>query len=425
MSSTALLHGARRRVSTLIALLALGACEAGPTSGGERPVEVAAAPFRPRVYTSSAAGPELEVVGPTLTSTIEPNVAISTALDRVGVSGEDREAIVTALRPHFDWRKCRPGHAFDLGRDADGRVRWFRYRADPTTVLHAYRDGEGRMLGVPEQVHVRTSTVYVEGTITHSLYLAMDAAGEQPALTLSVVDLFAWDIDFFTETQVGDRFRLLVEKRHVGDGFVGYGRILAAEYAMSAGPQHRAFHYRLADGTEGYYTEDGRAVKKAFLKSPIQFASITSRYGLRKHPVLKFVRAHRGVDYGAPKGTAIWAVGDGRVGFAGRKGGYGNVVILRHPNGLETRYAHLSAFGKGVRAGGRVSQKQIIGYVGATGLATGPHLHFEVLRNGGHVNPLSVAVPPAPPVPPAELEAFRAHAAPLVEALARGESIGG
>ena len=407
-------------------MLAVGAVlGAGAYGFTQRATPVAAPPpqpppYIPMTYTASA-GPDRAFTTPAERGAIKPGIAVSVALARMDVPGQDIDAIVHALSPHFDWRYARPGHSFELLRSDDGSVGWFRYRAGPTQVLHAYRDAAGEMRGVAEAVRVRTSTVFVEGTIDHSLYLAMDAAGEAAQLTLAFVDLFAWDIDFFTETRKGDRFRLLVEKRSVAGETIGYGNILGAEYRMAESARvHQAFRYVLANGKAGYYTPDGGAVKKAFLKSPIQFASITSRYGMRRHPVLKYKRAHRGVDYGAPRGTAIWAVGDGVVRFAGRRGGYGNVLFIRHANGLETRYAHLEAFGKGVRNGKRVSQKQVIGYVGKTGLATGPHLHFEVLRGGRHANPLTVAVPPAPPIPADQLEAFTAASAPVVEALSSG-----
>ena len=213
---------------------------------------------------------------------------------------------------------------------------------------------------------------------------------------------------------------MIVQKKWVDDAFVRYGDILAAEYhRASRGTLHRfSLRARLPGGV-GYYRADGQAVERAFVRSPIKFASITSRYGLRRHPVLRYVRKHRGVDYGAPRGTAVWSVGHGTVRFAGRRGGYGRVVYVRHRNGLETRYAHLSRFARGVRRGARVTQKQVIGYVGKTGLATGPHLHFEVLRRGRHINPLSVVVPRAPPIPAREKARFHERVDPLVQQLSR------
>ena len=405
-------------VALLCSAAAFVACDGAPPKRETPP-----APFSPVTYAAPV-GPERDHVGEVETGTITPNVALSSALSRANVEGPDIDAIAAALRPLFDFRLCRPGHTFDILRDAEGKVAWFRYVAGPTTILHAYRDSDGRMVGAAQAVLVQTSTVFVSAIVDHSLYMALETAGEGPALTLEIVELFAWDIDFFTEPRKGDRVRVIVEKRYVDGVLIGYGRILGAEYRMGDTRVHRAFFYLRLDGGKGYYQDDGLAVKKAFLKSPIRFASVTSRYGMRRHPILKRKRAHRGVDYGAPRGTAIWAIGDGVVRFAGRKGGFGNFLVLRHANGLQTRYAHLRGFAKGVRAGRRVAQKQVIGYVGSTGMSTGPHLHFEVLRNGRQVNPLSVAVPPAPPIPKPERAAYKEAIAPIVAALDAGRAPG-
>lgn len=345
---------------------------------------------------------------------IRRNDSLSTALARLNVSMVEVEELVAALKGVFDPKKAQIGNVFEIKKDAAGKLSWFRITASPTLIALAFRGSDGVMKGLAEPVHVVTETVLVDGRVTYSLYDAMDQAGEEAPLTLTFVDLFAWDVDFFTETQVGDQFRIWVEKKWVDGKLIGYGRLLGAEYAMAGGKQHRAFLYERPDGTHGYYTADGTSVRKSFLKSPIQFASITSRYGMRRHPILKYQQAHRGVDYGAPAGTAVWAVGDGVIKSAGWAGGYGNMVAIKHSNGLETRYAHLRAFGSGIRAGHRVSQKQVIGYVGSTGMSTGPHLHFEVMRGGHWMNPFSVQVPPAPPIAPEELDRFKAQIAPAV-----------
>lgn len=357
---------------------------------------------------------------PAVSETLQNGDSLSIAAARVGVSPLEVDELVRAFNGVFDFRSARPGQRFDVLRDPAGKVSWVRYVAGPRAIYHAYRDRDGVMKTATEQVSVLCTTTFVAGEINDSLYLAMEAAGEAPALTMMMVDLFAWDIDFYTETQKGDRFRLIVEKEYVDGSFAGYGKIIGAEYAMSSGRTARAFFYEPPGAKPGYYTPEGTSVKKAFLKSPIQFASVTSRYGMRMHPVLRYVRAHRGVDYGAPQGTAIWAVADGVVSHAGPQGGYGNVVIIRHANGFETRYAHLSSFGRGIRSGRRVEQKQVIGYVGKTGLATGPHLHFEVLQGGRFTNPLKVAVPPAPPILSQDMPAFREAIGPIITALQEG-----
>jgi murein DD-endopeptidase MepM/ murein hydrolase activator NlpD len=397
-------------------------------------VPAVAPPAEPRADYAKVIGPEPATFVEAHAGEIGKRDTLSAALARFQVGAAEVDELVRALAGVFDVRKMRVGHTFELKKGGDGRVAWFRYVAGPTTIALAFRGSDGALRGLAEPVSLKVTTELVEGTIDSSLYGAMDAAGEQPALTLAFVDLFAWDVDFFTETQPGDRFRILVEKRWVDGQLVGYGRVLGAEYAMASGRTHRAFWYERPDAPAplaessasagaptpergGYYTEAGQSVRKAFLKSPIQFSSITSRFGLRKHPILEYVGTHKGIDYAAPIGTAIWAVGDGVVRTAGRAGGYGNMVSIQHANGLETRYAHMKGFGPGVTPGKRVAQKQVVGYVGMTGLTTGPHLHFEVLRQGRWMNPLSVAVPPAPPIPTEELDAFRRAIAPIVARL--------
>ncbi len=343
--------------------------------------------------------------------------SLSVVMGRMDVGPLEVDKVVGGLAGLVDFTKSRVGDEIEALVSDAGEVEWFRYVMSREDRFVAVRSGS-EMIGYQQHVPVETATRLVEGEIEISLYLTMEALGEKPWLTLTLADIFAWDIDFFTEPRAGDRFRLLVEKKTLDDDLVGYGRVMAAEYAQTDGDVFRAYRYEFEDGRVGYYRQDGTAVEKMFLKSPVKFASITSRYGLRRHPILKYVRAHKGVDYGAPRGTGVWAVGDGVVLRAGRRGGYGRLVEIRHRNGLRSRYAHLSGYGRGVRSGARVRQKQVIGYIGSSGMATGPHLHFEVLRGGRHVNPLSLVVPPAPPISDDERDRFQAFIAPAVLRLA-------
>jgi len=348
--------------------------------------------------------------------------SLSTVLGRMDVGPLEVDALVDGLDGLLDVTKSRVGDVVEADVDDEGRLRFFRYVAGPEDIYVAVRDGstsddDARFIGWQAYVPVELETEIVEGTVDVSLYLAMEAIGETPWLTLTLADIFAWDIDFFTEPRSGDRFRLLVEKKYLEGEHIGYERVLGAEYAQVDGDVFRAFRYEFENGDVGYYREDGTAVEKMFLKSPVKFASITSRYGLRRHPILKYVRAHKGVDYGAPRGTAVWAIGDGVVTIAGRRGGYGRFVEIRHKNGLRSRYAHLNGYGRGIRAGVRVEQKQVIGYIGSSGLATGPHLHFEIMRGGRHTNPLTIAVPPAPPIREDERPRFVEHVAPIIQRL--------
>jgi murein DD-endopeptidase MepM/ murein hydrolase activator NlpD len=366
-------------------------------------------------------GPEPETVGPTLVERIGRNESLSDALRRIGVKPSEVDEIARALLDHYDFRRAQPGHLLELERRPDGKLGWFRYTAGPRAVFHATRGADGALVGTSEAVFVARKVELVDGVIDVTLWGAVEAAGEKPGLFVSLVDLFAWDLDFYTETQTGDRFRLIVEKEFIDGRFVGYGPILGAEYHTASGRRLQAFFYRRPDGTTGYYTADGTSVKKAFLKSPIQFTSITSGFGLRRHPILEYVGTHKGIDYAAPTGTSIWSVADGVVTKAGWGGGYGNVVFVKHANGTETRYAHMSRIAAGVRAGKRVGQKQTLGYVGATGLATGPHLHFEVLVSGRHTNPLKLSAPPAPPIASEDMPTFRAAIASVEAAIADGD----
>jgi murein DD-endopeptidase MepM/ murein hydrolase activator NlpD len=246
----------------------------------------------------------------------------------------------------------------------------------------------------------------VRGTIRSSLYEAMDRAGEGDALTGAFADLLAWDIDFAHELQPGDTFRAVVEKVYRDGRFVQYGRILAAEY-HDAGGVHRAYFFPWPDARGDWYGADGRSVRASFLRSPISYTRISSGFsGARLHPVLNVVRPHLGVDYAAPEGTPVWAPADGTVTALRRGGEGGNEVVLRHGGGYESHYLHLSRFAAGLRVGDRVRQKEVLGYVGATGLATGPHLDYRVQRNGRWVNPVTESFPRGEELPTALLARF-------------------
>ncbi len=249
--------------------------------------------------------------------------------------------------------------------------------------------------------------------IRHSLFGAADDAGIPDSIAVQLTDIFGGDLDFHRDLRKGDRFSVIYEViSHQGKA-LGTQRILAAEFTND-GKSYHAFWHQPDNGNGGYYDMTGRSLKKAFLRSPLEFSRITSGFSnARYHPVLREIRAHRGIDYAAPTGTRVKATGNGTVDFAGVQGGYGKVVFLRHAGNKTTVYGHLSGFAPGIRKGARVSQGEIIGYVGATGIATGPHLHYEFRVDGVHRNPLTVALPEAEPLPREELAAFKAAAADL------------
>ena len=244
------------------------------------------------------------------------------------------------------------------------------------------------------------------GTLEDTLFDSIERLGGSPQLVLDFAEIFAWDFDFAADSQPGDQFRMLVEKLYAEDQFVEYGRILAAEYE-SEGTLHTAIYFPDKKGG-GYYTPEGESLRRAFLKSPLDFSRISSGYNrTRRHPVLGGVRPHLAVDYAAPTGTPVRAVADGVVKFAGRKGGYGNTVILRHRANYETIYSHLSRFGKGIRRGVKVTQRHLIGYVGSTGLSTGPHLDYRVIKDGYFVNPLKQSFLSGEPISPSSWLTFK------------------
>jgi murein DD-endopeptidase MepM/ murein hydrolase activator NlpD len=260
---------------------------------------------------------------------------------------------------------------------------------------------------------VETKVEGVNGVVRSSLYQAMLEGGEDANLVNKFVDVFAWNVDFYRQTQKGDEFRVLVEKQYAGEGterrFLGYGKVLAAEY-VNAGAVHRGFLFDSKDGKHaGTYDDEGNALQRTFLKNPMEISRVTSSYGMRFHPVLGHNKKHEGIDYGAPTGTPIWTVADGIVREARWSKTAGNMIVIEHMNGISTEYFHLSKFAEGLKAGTRVKQKQLIGNVGSTGMSTGPHLHFGMLRGGAHVDPQKQKFPNAKPVPKdykAEYDAF-------------------
>lgn len=275
------------------------------------------------------------------------------------------------------------------------------------TALIVRRADEG--FSASEQpLKLEDRVLMTSGEIRSSLFAAADESGLPDAVAVQMAEIFAADIDFHTDLRRGDRFSVVYEMRYHRGEPIRAGRILAAEF-VNSGKTYRALWHQGG----GYYTPDGKSLRKAFLRSPLEFSRVTSGFSMRFHPVLQRMRAHKGVDYGAPIGTRVRATADGVVEFVGRQGGYGNLVVLRHQGRYTTYYGHLNGFAPGLRRGSRVSQGETVGYVGRTGVATGPHLHYEFRINNVHQNPLSVALPTAVPLSPAELARFR-EAAPAM-----------
>jgi murein DD-endopeptidase MepM/ murein hydrolase activator NlpD len=297
----------------------------------------------------------------------------------------------------YDLARLRAGNQLIVARTIAGDLLSVRYQIDPDRMLWVSSRGDEYRAEIKE-IPSTVETVRIEGKIRDSLFNAVEAAGERAELAIRLSEIFGWDLDFYTDTRKGDTFRVLIEKRTYSNGQPpAYGKLFAAEY-NNAGRPYQAVLFRDDDGRAAYYAPDGKSLQKAFLRSPLKFsAPITSHFSRdRFHPVLKIHRPHLGIDYAAPVGAPVQSIGEGRVVFAGRKGGAGNLVHIKHTNGYETMYMHLSRIL--VHNGAHVGQGERIGLVGMTGLATGPHLDFRILQNGAYRNFEALRLPPANPV---------------------------
>lgn len=295
------------------------------------------------------------------------------------------------------FRQLVPGRMLQAETGADGELLSLRYFLSASALLQVDRTETGfasRQRAITEAPR----TFYKTAEIRSSLFAATDAADIPDAIAMQIARVFATDIDFHADLRKGDRISVVYDMIYDSGELVAAGRILAAEF-VNDGRAYHAVLFRDDEGSEGYYSLDGSSRAKAFLRSPVEFSRVSSGFGGRFHPIFRNWRAHTGVDFAAPRGARVIASADGTVVAAGRRGGYGNAVEIRHGGGITTLYAHLSGFAKGIRAGARVRQAEPIGYVGSTGFATGPHLHYEFKISGIHQDPMKVALPKAQPVP--------------------------
>ena len=305
-------------------------------------------------------------------------------------------------------RQLRPGKTVTAKTDGDGQLTalYFPLNGKDSTFI-VERKGDGFVAS--EQTLPLTTQIQVKsGEIVSSLFGATDAEGIPDAVATQLAEIFSSDIDFYRDLRKGDKFSVVYESLTHNGQFIRTGRILAAEF-VNDGSTYQAYWFQTEEGQGGYYNREGKSLRKAFLRSPLEFSRMTSGFsGARRHPVLQPVRAHKGIDYGAPTGTKIRAVSDGVVEFAGKQNGYGNMVVLKHQGKYSTAYGHMSGFAQGIRQGSRVSQGDTIGFVGQTGLATGPHLHYEFRIDGQQINPLAASLPAAVPLNNAQLLRFKA-----------------
>ncbi len=337
-------------------------------------------------------------------------------LGRMGVGPDDTRSFMETARQTPTLGRLLPGRTV-LGRvTSSGRLMLFRYMASEDTLITVSRSGE-TFKAEEQAIQAEARPIMRSGTIQGSLFGATDAADIPDRIASAMAEAFSGDIDFHRDLRRGDHFSVIYEAFYHEGRLIRSGRLLAAEFT-NQGKTYQAIHFQDPDGREGYYTADGQSLKRAFLKSPMPFDRISSGFtSARFHPVLQVWRSHKGVDYAAPTGTPVRAVADAVVGFAGKKGGYGNLVILNHNRPYSTAYGHLSRFASGIRPGSRISQGQVIGYVGCTGLCSGPHLHYEFRVNGEQRNPLAMKLPTSMPLEARYRAQFAAHAQPLAARL--------
>ncbi len=338
---------------------------------------------------------------------------LSTVFAKVGLSAAVLHEVLSSSKDAKQFTRLKVGQELAFNFSQEGQLQGLSSKLGALESIRLEKAENGyafkRDLVKPE-----IRSVYSHGVIDSSLFVAAKRAGLPHNLTMDLANVFGYDIDFAMDIRHGDEFEVIYEEKVVGDKRVGSGDILSARFT-NRGKTYTAVRYTDKQGNTSYYGADGTSMRKAFIRTPVDFARISSRFSNgRRHPILNKIRAHKGVDYAAPRGTPIKAAGDGKVVLAGRSGGYGNTVVIQHGSRYRTLYAHMQGFAKGVRNGTSVKQGQIIGYIGTTGLSTGPHLHYEFQVNGTHVDPLSQKLPMADPIAKSEKARFMQLSAPLM-----------
>ena len=352
------------------------------------------------------------------TVTVRSGETLDGIFRKQGYSASTLHDIMTLNKETGQLKKIRPGDLFEFQRHEDGSLKRMRYAVDEGNYLIVDYDGREAVATI-EARDMITEITETSGAIDSSLFLAGKKAGLSDGMVMKLANLFGWDIDFVLDIREGDRFFLLYEKVYRDGSFLRDGEIIGATF-INQGEKFQALRYEV-DGQAQYFAPDGRNMRKAFLRAPLNFSYISSNFNPKRfHPILKRVKAHNGIDYKAPKGTPVYAAGDGKVIRSDYSKFNGHHVFIQHANNIVTKYLHFT--NRTVKQGQRVKQGQVIGYVGATGLAQAPHLHYEFLVNGVHRNPRTVALPKADPLGPAQLASFKQTAAPILSQLSRLES---
>ncbi len=344
------------------------------------------------------------------TGTITRGDSVYLSLTDQGITPRTVYEISNALEGVFDFRNALPGHWYRLVQRTDGTILEFFYGTSALEGYRLYRDG-GDFVAERHEVEMIRRVSRIAGVIQSTLYESVEALGESSLLAGDFAQLFAWDVDFSRSVRKGDEFSVLYERLYRKDAlgketYVRPGRILAARYTGGSG-SHTAVYFEQKDGRGGYFRPDGSSMERQFMMAPLKYNRISSSYTLkRRHPILKVTRPHQGIDYAAPVGTPVWSVANGKVLYKGWAGGFGRLVKIKHDDGYVSYYGHLSKYAKNLEVGQRIQQQEVLGYVGKSGLATGPHVCFRIAKNGSYVNPTRLRTPPADPVPPQFENAF-------------------
>lgn len=357
-------------------------------------------PRKSEIFWGPLSGSEKEISG-----TIKKGETLFDIFKKYNLNLSELFKIKEASANIHRLKEVYPGQLYKIIVDDNNQISSFIYWIDDDSILNITRNESG-FCAEKKAVEYEKRTIHLGGLIKDSLISSMGNGRENMMLAMQLSDIFAWDIDFTTDIRNGDTFKLIVEGLYLNGEFKKYGDILAAEFSNN-GETYRAYRFEL-NGKTDYYDAEGKSLRRAFLKAPLSFRRVSSGFSINRfHPVLKIYRPHHGIDYAAPVGTPVSAIGDGTVIFAGSKGQYGNLVIIKHLKGYKTYYGHLSKIKRGIKKGTKVSQGQIIGYVGSTGLATGPHLHYEMRINNKPVNPFTVKPRPGMYIPKGFMAEFR------------------
>jgi murein DD-endopeptidase MepM/ murein hydrolase activator NlpD len=367
-------------------------------------------------FTGTAPVPATPAITPLQhTEKVKAGDNLSLLFQRAGLSDTKLYELMSSNAATKQLKKLHPGQLFHF-EIHDGQLQKLTYQKDKLRSVEFARSDKG-FSHTDIELKPDTHLAYREARIVNSLFLAGTDAGMEESLIMELASIFGWDIDFALDIRSNDSFKVLYEEHFLEGEKLRNGPILAAEFT-NQGKTFKAVRYTNSKGDSNYFSPEGKSMRKAFLRTPVDFARISSHFNLnRKHPILNRIRAHKGTDYAAPTGTPIKAAGDGRIIWAGTKGGYGRTVIIQHGQSYKTLYAHMSKYGRSIKKGKRVKQGQTIGYVGSSGLATGPHLHYEFYLNGAVRNPVKVPLPKAKSVPKADLANFIDQTKPIVAKL--------